>query len=157
MLFLVAIRDIVKDELSQAFINDNYLKNDKVNSNNDEYKIKLKQVESDWEAFCDLILQRETLLQNSKIFNNYYYFKSKIEAFVRNTGAVATDLIQHGLKNFRLVTVQLEPQTNTWENPQEIFESMNSIGKPLSLADLIRNYLLMDKTAGEQEHLYNNY
>lgn len=157
MLFLVAIRDIVKDEASKTFINDNYLKNDKVNSDNDEYKIKLKQVETDWEAFCDLILQRETLLQNSRVFNNYYYFKSKIESYVRNNGITATDLIQHGLNNFRLVTVQLEPQTNTWENPQEIFESMNSIGKPLSLADLIRNYLLMDKTANEQEYLYNKY
>ena len=74
MLFLVAIRDIVKDEASKTFINDNYLKNDKVNSDNDEYKIKLKQVETDWEAFCDLILQRETLLQNSRVFNNYSSF-----------------------------------------------------------------------------------
>ena len=157
MLFLVAIRDIEKDESKKIFIDSNYLKNDKVNSNNDEYKIKLKQVETDWEAFCDLILQRETLLQSSRVFSNYYYFKSKIESYVRNTGIEATDLIQYGLKNFRLVTVELEPQTNSWENPQEIFESMNSIGKPLSLADLIRNYLLMDKTASEQEHLYNKY
>lgn len=157
MLFLVAIRDIEKNESKKIFIDNNYLKNDKVNSNNDEYKIKLKQVETDWEAFCDLILQRETLLQSSRVFSNYYYFKSKIESYVRNTGIEATDLIQYGLKNFRLVTVELEPQTNSWENPQEIFESMNSIGKPLSLADLIRNYLLMDKTASEQEHLYNKY
>ena len=34
---------------------------------------------------------------------------------------------------------------------------MNSLGQPLSLADLIRNFLLMGKSSVEQIHLYNNY
>ena len=34
---------------------------------------------------------------------------------------------------------------------------MNSLGKPLSLADLCRNFLLLSKSAEEQDQLYNDY
>ena len=46
---------------------------------------------------------------------------------------------------------------NSWEKPQEIFESMNSLGKPLTLADLVRNYLLLGKTSAQQNYLYHNF
>lgn len=41
------------------------------------------------------------------------------------------------------------------DDPQEIFESINSTGLELSQADLIRNFLLM--SAKEQDHLYHRY
>lgn len=41
------------------------------------------------------------------------------------------------------------------DKPQKIFESINSTGLELSLADLIRNYLLMDDE--NQDELYNEY
>ena len=59
--------------------------------------------------------------------------------------------------NFNIVTIQLEPERNPWEKPQEIFESMNSLGKPLSLADLVRNYLLLGKSSSQQNILYHNF
>ena len=43
------------------------------------------------------------------------------------------------------------------DNPQLIFESMNSTGKKLSQADLIRNYILMGLEPDQQTHLYENY
>jgi uncharacterized protein with ParB-like and HNH nuclease domain len=43
------------------------------------------------------------------------------------------------------------------DNPQLIFESMNSTGLALSQADLIRNYVLMDHEQDEQTRLYHNY
>ena len=43
------------------------------------------------------------------------------------------------------------------ENPQEIFESLNSTGLDLSNADLIRNYLLMALDYESQERLYKEY
>ena len=67
------------------------------------------------------------------------------------------DLIEKGLVNFNIVTIKLEPERNHWEKPQEIFESMNSLGKPLSLADLVRNYLLLGKTSAQQNNLYHNF
>lgn len=43
------------------------------------------------------------------------------------------------------------------DNPQMIFESMNSTGKDLSQTDLLRNYLLMDLTPEKQTRLYKTY
>ena len=47
--------------------------------------------------------------------------------------------------------------TNGQDNPQLIFESMNSTGKELSQADLIRNYILMDLEPEKQTELYKEY
>jgi len=43
------------------------------------------------------------------------------------------------------------------DNPQLIFESMNSTGKELSQADLIRNFILMGLEPGLQTRLYEEY
>ncbi len=40
---------------------------------------------------------------------------------------------------------------------QEVFESVNSKGLPLSLADMVRNYLLLEEDLDEQERLYDEY
>ena len=60
-------------------------------------------------------------------------------------------LVDEALAKFSVILVELEPKKNSWERPQEIFESMNSIGKPLSLADLVRNRLLLNLDAHKQE------
>ena len=64
--------------------------------------------------------------------------------------------VEQGLNKFSIVTVQIDP-SKPWENPQEIFESMNSMGKPLSFADLVRNYLLMGLDTAKQEEYYQKY
>lgn len=43
------------------------------------------------------------------------------------------------------------------EDPQLIFESLNSTGLDLTPADLIRNYLFMGYTREKQEELYKKY
>jgi len=158
MIFLAALRDVIEDKNSKDFINSKYLKN--LNSSADaEYKIKLKQVETDWDSYRNIILEYDltTENKNSAIYKNYSYFINKLRA-VKEIGKIdLQELISKGLDKFSIVTIQLEPIKNKWENPQEIFESMNSLGKPLSLADLVRNYLLMGKNAEEQELLYKDY
>ena len=47
MLFLLAMRDLLDDVRAKEFIDSSYLKNGKVSGENEEYKIKLKQVECD--------------------------------------------------------------------------------------------------------------
>lgn len=155
MLFLIAARDCITDESLKNTIDSKYLKNNNV-SGDVEYKIKLKQVESDWKAYKNIILG-EHLDENDKkstVFKNYKFFKLKLEKLDQN---YIRNLIEQGLINFNIVTIQLEPERNPWEKPQEIFESMNSLGKPLSLADLVRNYLLLGKTSTQQNNLYHNY
>lgn len=75
----------------------------------------------------------------------------------RNEGNDLGALIEKGLNKFSVITIELQPDKNVWENPQEIFESMNSLGKPLSLADLVRNYFLLGLDADTQGFLYNQY
>lgn len=157
MLFLVALWDLITDDRLKQFIESKYLKNDNV-SDDSEYKIKLKQVETDWKAYCDIILGNHfDKSKNSAIYHNYAYFKNELGKIEENADFTLTDVIELGLNKFSVVTVELQPDSNPWENPQEIFESMNSLGKPLTLADLVRNYLLLGIEPKEQEFLYKNY
>ena len=155
MLFLIAARDCAIDDLLKNAIDSKYLKNNNV-SGDVEFKIKLKQVETDWNAYKNIILSGH-LDDNDKkstVYKNYKFFKTKLEKIEQNK---IRDLIEKGLVNFNIVTIQLEPEKNSWEKPQEIFESMNSLGKPLSLADLVRNYLLLGKSSVQQNNLYHNF
>jgi len=157
MLFLLALRDVAEDNNIKIQIEKRYLKNENV-SDDSEYKIKLKQVETDWQVYCDLILGK-TITDKEKlsaIYQNYIFFCQKIKQ-LREELWNLDEMITYGLAKFSVVTVELEPEKNSWENPQEIFESMNSLGKPLTLADLVRNYLLLGKDPDKQNHLYKNY
>jgi uncharacterized protein with ParB-like and HNH nuclease domain len=155
MLFLIAARDCITDNSLRDTIDFKYLKNNNV-TGDVEYKIKLKQVESDWKAYRNIILGEhlDDTDKKSTVFKNYKFFKGKLERLEQDK---IRDLIEKGLVNFNIVTIQLEPERNPWEKPQEIFESMNSLGKPLTLADLVRNYLLLGKSSAQQNNLYHNF
>lgn len=158
MLCLAAIRDSIDNEDIKQSIDKDYLKNEKVSSDT-EYKIKLKQVETDWEVYKKIILSEDFDDEDKKsvVWKNYKYFMDRIQNEVAKKDYDLIKLIELGFDKFSIVTIQLEPKKNFWENPQEVFESMNSLGKPLSLADLVRNYILLGKDAEEQEYLYHNY
>lgn len=157
MLFLVAVRDTIDNNDLKHFIDSRYLKNNNV-SGDSEYKIKLKQVETDWAAYRDLVLEQPLTAKekDSAVYRNYKYFLNKLDEY-QNAGNKLDSLIDKGLNKFSVITIELQPSKNEWENPQEIFESMNSLGKPLSLADLVRNYLLLGLDADTQTKLYNSY
>ena len=159
MLFLIAARDMLLDDVAaQNFIDTRYLKNQNAPGESEEYKVKLKQVETDWQAYKDLVLRNhlsdKALL--SAVYQNYKYFCKELKRYQDNGGEIM-QLIDKGVNKFSVVTIELKPKSNNWENPQEIFESMNSLGKPLSLADLVRNYLLLGLSSNEQTELYNKY
>lgn len=155
MLLLMALRDSIDDSNYKREIQRRYLENDRADESV-EYKIKLKQVETDWEAYKLLVLGHDVadILKNSSVYQNYLFFHKSLEGL---SDEDKKSLLEKGLMKFSIIAIQLEPDRNPWENPQEIFESMNSLGKPLSLADLVRNYLLMGKSTREQSDLYNGY
>ena len=62
--------------------------------------------------------------------------------------------IYSGVQRLFVVDVALEKEK---DNPQLIFESMNSTGLDLSQADLIRNYVLMGQEVHLQTSLYESY
>lgn len=123
------------------------------NRNCDEkYKLKLKPVKSDNEQLLLLIKDKtDEMDRNSNIYKNYITFKNLIEETVKS-GLELNDIL-NGIKKLEMVEIVLDKSQG--DEPQKIFESINSTGLELSLADLIRNYLLMDDL--NQDELYENY
>lgn len=123
------------------------------NRNCDEkYKLKLKPVKSDNEQLLLLIKDKtDEMDSNSNIYKNYITFKNLIEETV--TSGLELNDILNGIKKLEMVEIVLDKSQG--DEPQKIFESINSTGLELSLADLIRNYLLMDDL--NQDELYENY
>lgn len=155
MLFLIAIRNTLKDKNKADGIDELYLMNRRSSEN---LKIKLKQVEADWPSYMSIILNDNNgMNKDSAVYRNYSYFLQRISSLEDHSDAFLEKMVNCGLAFFRVVQIVLDYPQNKWENPQEIFESLNSLGKPLSLSDLIRNYLLMGKSSREQTSLYNNY
>ena len=85
-----------------------------------------------------------------RLRQNFEFFTEKI----RTSEILPDDLYDRGLQKLMIVNISLD---RTHDNPQLIFESLNSTGLELTQADLIRNYVLMALEPAEQEELYNNY
>ncbi len=84
-----------------------------------------------------------------RIIENFELFVGLIAKCEQDLTAVCK-----GLAKLMMVDIKLKRGE---DNPQLIFESMNSTGKKLSQADLIRNYILMGLEPEQQTHLYENY
>lgn len=118
----------------------------------EKYKVKLKPIKSDNEQLLLLIKDKiDDMDRNSNIYKNYIFFKTMIEETLNN-GYELGDILD-GIKKLEMVEIILDKSQG--DEPQKIFESINSTGLDLSLADLIRNFLLMDDE--NQDDLYENY
>lgn len=145
-LFLKALYDVILDENLKEEIYETYLINKRLDEQN---KIKLKPIKKDDESFRKLLKNDfDTIDKNSNIYKNYIFFKEKLLE-IDNT----IELFK-GFKKLFIVHIALNRRD---DNPQLIFESINSTGVSLSQSDLIRNFLLMDKEAEEQTKLFENY
>ena len=126
-------------------ITDKYLTNKYLKLNN---HIKLKPVEKDQEAFIAILNNREEGYKKpSKVIENYHVFKE----LIATSGYSGQELLE-ALNYLNMVYIELKE-----ENPQIIFESLNSTGLSLSASDLIRNFLLMKLESATQERLYKDY
>ncbi|MGO5444181.1 DUF262 domain-containing protein [Faecalimonas sp. LCP19S3_D12] len=123
------------------------------NRNCDEkYKLKLKPVKTDNVQLRLLIQDKvDEMDRNSNIYKNYICFKNLIDKTL-GLGLEVNDIL-NGIKKLEMVEIVLDKSQG--DEPQKIFESINSTGLELSLADKIRNYLLMDDN--NQDELYENY
>ena len=112
-------------------------------------KLKLKPTENNKDALRHILnsIDGEEFKGYSKIIANFDYFKSAINAENFET-------IQRGLSKPIFVDIALDRQK---DNPQRIFESLNSTGLELSQADLIRNYILMGLSTTNQDKIYKGY
>lgn len=114
----------------------------------DDSRFKLLLTRKDKTTYTNLVDEMEMTSNHSKkVLENYNFFKGKIH----KENALA---VYHGIKKLIIVDVILERDK---DNPQLIFESLNSTGLDLSQADLIRNYILMGQPMDEQNDLYERY
>jgi uncharacterized protein with ParB-like and HNH nuclease domain/predicted transport protein len=111
---------------------------------------KLQLTKSDRETLTRLLQGKEPLERASRrILENFAFFEKQL----RRPG-LDLEQVFHGLHKLMIVDISLDHQH---DNPQLIFESLNSTGLDLTQADLIRNYVLMGLEAREQEELYEEY
>lgn len=111
------------------------------------YKLLLSQ--TDRETLIALVDHRELPADASlRVSQNTELFRSWI------TGAADLKVLCQGVAKLLVIDTSL---TRGEDNPQLIFESMNSTGKELSQADLIRNFVLMGLEPDLQTRLYRDY
>lgn len=151
MLLLLVLRDyafIHREEKSINWkkINNSFLKNP---DEDDDSQYKLLLTETDKDILISLIEKRpidENL--NSRLISNYNYFFSNI----KNMDLSLQDIYE-AIGKLQIVNINLD---RTSDEPQVIFESLNSTGKELSESDLIRNFVLMGLDNKQQKDIYKN-
>ncbi|MUU32580.1 DUF262 domain-containing protein [Helicobacter pylori] len=147
-LLCIALRNHLSDEVKREKI-DSYL----INSNKDgDKKFRLILSESDKDTLLSLIdkNKRKPSEPSVKIMENFKLFEKWIS---ENTGKLET--IVKGLEKLMIVYIALDKEE---DDPQLIFESMNSKGIELAQTDLIRNYIIMEtETEEKQKDFYNGY
>ncbi len=148
---MIALRDSEKEPSKQGFITQNYLIN---NASTFPDKIKLKQVTKDWDGYKALI-NREKFIPG--IINNAYQFLLRLI----NENRVTSPQIKFehyilALQRINVAIIFLDERPFKGEDPQIIFETLNSLGKPLTLSDLVRNFVLLNMDSNSQTNIYEN-
>jgi uncharacterized protein with ParB-like and HNH nuclease domain len=126
------------ERLYNMFLTNQYVKNE-------SSKLKLKQTDTNSLAFKAIMLGTNNESNSfSNVTENYNYFRSIIndDNF---------ELILRGLNRLIFVEISLERDK---DDPQRIFESLNSTGLDLSQSDLIRNFILMDLPPRDQNRIF---
>src|SRR5690554_1463540 len=114
-----------------------------------ERGFKLLLTQTDKDSLLALLRQKPWPAQPSlRIQENFAFFEQKVKTL--------TDLkpLCQGLAKLIIVDIAL---SRDQDNPQLIFESMNSTGRALSQADLIRNFVLMGLEPEHQTRLYEDH
>lgn len=133
-----------------------YLINDEdiINSKVEIERYRLKPLVTDDDVYLKIARNQYYLLNDSdkktNIYKAYTIIKSTIEQWKEK---YSIEDILTALDKFKVVWIQLSKN----ENPQQVFESINSTGKGLTAADLIRNFVLMGKDDETQTRIYNDY
>ncbi len=155
LMILAAIK-AVKDGIMECEKGEEYLK-DTANKylmakyRKVERKIKLRPIDKDRFAYDALFSEDGDIpaeASDSGIVKNFQLFYELIKL-----NAISFDDLIEAIEKLIIIDIRLD----SGDNPQMIFESLNSCGKDLEEADKVRNYLLMSLTSEEQERFYYKY
>lgn len=138
-----SVGDDCYHEIEEQYLHNKYC--------DEEFKVKLKPIKSDNNQFTLLLEDKiDEMDEDTHIYHNFMLCKERFERWAER--GINPSQVLDALTNLEIVEIVL---TKGEDDPQVIFESINSTGLELSNADLIRNYLLMN--ADDQEKLYENY
>lgn len=145
-LVLYRLAKELKNEELESEISETYLIN---KFSPEEEKLKLRPTDNNDKALKYLLRSdgNEEYTDFSKLIDNFNYFKGRVNENNYQT-------ILKGLSKLMFVEVSLDREK---DDPQRIFESLNSTGLELAQADLIRNYILMGLNRKDQNKIYQNY
>ena len=156
-LLLIALRDHIgevewiggEDDPTIEHIDAYFLKNEREKGER-SYKLALRR--HDNETLWDLVDGRDpgdAKESSELIVEAYQFFRDQLKYPKSDPSKV-----YKGVSRLNIVDVKLDRHI---DNPQLIFESLNSTGVDLSQSDLVRNYLLMGLPEKDQTRLYNEY
>ena len=118
----------------------------------DVNKLRLRPYNDDKDAFSRIVFDTEDKYNEaSNVTVNFRYFYDRL---VNDREISLSDLID-AIEKLQIISIELKPDQG--DDPQLIFESLNSTGLALTESDKIRNYILMGLKPDEQERLYRNY
>ena len=150
LLFCIALRDLATDPQERASITNTLLTSS--NSSFEDH-VKLKQVTADFDAYRALVRgDKERVL--GKVTDAYNLFIKLLTPKLQIDGLTIRHFIT-ALQRINVVTILLDERPYKGEDPQVIFETLNSLGKPLTLSDLVRNYILLGMPSKEQTKTYD--
>ncbi|PGK52137.1 hypothetical protein CN918_30565 [Priestia megaterium] len=149
-LFVIALCKFIdssKDKITKSKLYTYYLMN-KEETGRDRYKLILSTKDRD--TYLALLNEEEPPANaSSRILKNYNFFLQ----WIKSSG-LSVDMIYKGLQKITVINSRLERGI---DDPQLIFEGLNSTGLKLSEAEKIKNYVFMSLPSREQEELYNKY
>ncbi|MCH8518137.1 DUF262 domain-containing protein [Candidatus Gracilibacteria bacterium] len=131
---------ILKGKIYEEFLINKY-------SEDQSKKVRLKPVKDDREAFNSIFEGEEK--EDSNVTINYHYFYERIIA-----GEVSIEELYRAIEQLIIVDIRLKKGE---DDPQLIFESLNSTGLDLEESDKVRNFILMKESSQKQEELYRDY
>lgn len=149
-LLILALRNTIKESGEDIGIKPKQLSNYYLfNSDEDgELRYKLLLTSHDKRTFIQLLDNIELSDDASpRLEENFNFFITKLQD-------VDIKTVYKGIKKLVIVDIALDRR---YDDPQLIFESLNSTGLGLSQADLIRNYVLMGQETKLQNRLYKEY
>ena len=123
-----------------------------VAEDDDVNKLRLRPYNDDKDAFSHLVFDPEDRFnETSNVTVNYRYFYNRIV----NDRELSIPDLNDAIEKLQIISIELKPEQG--DDPQLIFESLNSTGLALTESDKIRNFILMGLSADKQESLYRNY
>lgn len=157
-LMLHAVRALAEEDDKENIIKqiDAKITNNGVD---EKFKMKLKPLVSDDNVYSVIAEgkykklqseQNKSIYGKSKVYKNFYYIKKYFRELLDEYGY---DSVLSTFIKLNLVVIPIEDS----DNAQQVFESINASGVPLTATDLIRNFILMDLDSDTQDKIHEYY